>query len=104
MLRRILCIAFILLALPLYANERITNFVSDIVVHPNSSMTVTETIRVVAEGDIIRHGIYRDFPTRYRDEKGNNVVVDFKVVSVARDGFLAPPRLISCRAARIWLT
>src|SRR5690606_26534982 len=34
----------------------------------------------------IRRGIFRDFPTRYRDRHGNAVVVDFEVVGVERDG------------------
>jgi hypothetical protein len=49
-------------------------------------MTVTETIRVKSSGAQIRHGIYRDFPTRYRDRFGNNYVVDFRVTRVLRDG------------------
>src|SRR3546814_11281100 len=43
-------------------------------------------IRVRAEGRAIRRGIYRDFPTRYRDRIGNRVVVGFEVVGVQRDG------------------
>src|SRR5690606_23705476 len=34
----------------------------------------------------IRRGIYRDFPTRYRNRHGDQVVVDFEVVGVERDG------------------
>ncbi len=48
-------------------------------VHPAGDMTVTETIRVVGEGDQIRHGIYRDFPTRYKDRYNNTVSVGFEV-------------------------
>ena len=42
--------------------EGILSFHSDIVVHQDASMTVTETIKVHAEGDRIKRGIYRDFP------------------------------------------
>jgi uncharacterized membrane protein YgcG len=49
-------------------------------------MTVTETIRVVSEGDQIRHGIYRDFPTRYKDRYNNKVSVGFEVQEVLKDG------------------
>jgi hypothetical protein len=66
--------------------ERIVDFASDIQVHPDGSMTVTETIRVESEGKEIKRGIYRDFPTDYRDRHGNRVVVDFTVVEVLRDG------------------
>jgi uncharacterized membrane protein YgcG len=34
----------------------------------------------------IRRGIYRDFPTRYRDRFGNRVVIDFEPIEVLRDG------------------
>lgn len=75
-----------LLAFPAGAVERILDYASDIVVHPDASMTVTETITVQAEGNLIRRGIYRDFPTRYRDRFGNRYRVGFEVLSVRRDG------------------
>jgi len=48
-------------------------------------VVVTETIRVVAAGKKIRRGIYRDFPTRYRDDHGRQVTVRFDVLDVLRD-------------------
>jgi Predicted membrane protein (DUF2207) C-terminal domain/Predicted membrane protein (DUF2207) N-terminal domain len=66
--------------------ERIVNFDSEIWVHPDATMTVRETITVVAQGQAIKRGIYRDFPTTYRDRFNNKVVVDFDVLSVQRDG------------------
>ncbi|HKE49665.1 MAG TPA: DUF2207 domain-containing protein, partial [Rhodanobacteraceae bacterium] len=68
------------------AEESILEFRSDIVVAPDASMQVTETIRVHAEEDQIRHGIYRDFPTDYKDNLGNQVHVAFEPLSVTRDG------------------
>ena len=47
---------------------------------------MVETIRVRAEGNQIRRGIYRDFPMRYRDRYGNRMVVDFELLGVERDG------------------
>jgi type II secretory pathway pseudopilin PulG len=70
------------------ADERILDFRSDIRVNADASMDVTETIRVRAEGDRIRHGIYRDFPTDYRDRYGNHVRVEFKPLDAQRDGTL----------------
>ncbi len=67
------------------ANEKIISFQSNIKVHDDGSMTVKETIRVNSEGDRIRHGIYRDFPVRYRDHAGNSYVVGFAVKEVLRD-------------------
>jgi hypothetical protein len=65
--------------------ERIISFVSDISVNRDASLDVTETIRVMAEGRDINHGIYRDFPTRY-ERGGRRVRVGFEVLSVERDG------------------
>ncbi len=68
------------------APEEILSFRSRITVQPDSSMTVRETIRVRGAGRKISHGIYRDFPTRYRDRAGNRYRVDFRVLEVRRDG------------------
>ena len=45
--------------------ERITDFSCDIDVGADGVMTVTETIKVIAEGKKISRGIYRDIPIRY---------------------------------------
>lgn len=68
------------------AEEKILSFHSDITVHPDASLTVTETIRVRAENDKIKRGIYRDFPTRYRGKFGLTRLVGFKVLQIMRDG------------------
>ena len=51
---------------------------------------VTETIRVQAEGQKIRRGIYRDFPTSYRDKLGNRYNVQLDVIDVYRNGSPEP--------------
>jgi hypothetical protein len=68
------------------AGERILNFHSHIVVHPDATMTVTETITVHCLGQEIRRGIIREFPTTYRDRYGNTVTVGFEVREVLKDG------------------
>lgn len=68
--------------------EVIRSFHSRIVVNQDSSIIVTETILVHAAGDQIKRGIYRDFPTAYKDVSGNIYRIGFKVVSVMRDGQL----------------
>jgi uncharacterized membrane protein YgcG len=73
--------------------ERILSFHSDIAVNQDGSMDVRETIKVRAAGDQIKRGIYRDFPTRYRDILGNQYVVGFEVVEVQREGKPEPYRL-----------
>jgi uncharacterized membrane protein YgcG len=69
--------------------ERITNYASDISVARNGTLTVTETIAVIAEGDQIKHGIYRDFPTTYTHD-GQTRRVGFDVVRVTLDGGSVP--------------
>lgn len=79
-----------LLAPAAWADERILDYHSDIQVEADGWLTVTETIRVRAEGQQIRRGIYRDFPTRYRDRFGNRVNVEFEPVSLLRNGQSEP--------------
>ncbi len=68
------------------ANEVITLFNSDIHIHTDATIHVVETITVNVEGNAIQRGIYRDFPTRYTDSSGRNIVVPFHVASVTLDG------------------
>jgi uncharacterized membrane protein YgcG len=89
MRRRLALVLLILLGLaaaPLAAEERILAYDIELDVAAEGSLDVTERIRVRAEGNRIRRGIYRDFPTRYRDRHGNRVVVGFEVLGVERDG------------------
>ena len=69
--------------MPVLAEERILSYDSDIDIRADGSLDVTERITVRAEGQQIRRGIYRDFPTRYKDRFGNRVVVDFEVLERA---------------------
>ncbi|MGE0179076.1 MAG: DUF2207 domain-containing protein [Sphingomonas sp.] len=65
--------------------ERIISYASDITVNRDSSLSVVETIRVRAEGNRIRRGIFRDFPTRYQ-RGGRTIRVGFDVQAVTRNG------------------
>ena len=66
--------------------ERILDYHSDITLQSDATLVVTETIHVVSRGIQIRHGIYRDFPTRYRDALGNNFEVSFRFLGATLDG------------------
>ncbi len=68
------------------ADEAILRYEIAIDVEQNGALLVEEHITVRAEGSQIRRGIYRDFPTRYRDRFGNRVVVDLEVIGVERNG------------------
>jgi uncharacterized membrane protein YgcG len=82
--------ALLFAAAPAAAEERITSFVSDVSIQKDSALEVTETIDVHSEGDRIRHGIYRDFPTLYTGRDGRRVRVGFTFESAERDGHPEP--------------
>ncbi len=68
------------------ALEKIISFDSEIWIQQDGSLDVRETITVEAEGDKIKRGIYRDFPTAYTTERGVKTTTTFDVQSVRRDG------------------
>jgi uncharacterized membrane protein YgcG len=72
------------------ADERILRYLSDVQVQKDSSLEVTETIDIRAEHDRISHGIYRDFPTRYRAPHGGQVRVGFTFEGAMLDGKPVP--------------
>lgn len=88
--RFLLIIFFVLLLLSaaptVHAEERITRFISQVDVLQSGDLVVEETISVIAEGNSIRRGIYRDFPIDYSDEHGHSYRVGFSVVAAERDG------------------
>ena len=73
-----------------WSAEEINNYQSAIVVNKDGSLNVTETIQVTAEGNKIKRGIYRDFPTRYQKDAFLAIEVPFKILSVQRDGKTEP--------------
>lgn len=70
--------------------ERILDYTIEVNVGAQGAIDVVEEITVRAEDRQIHRGIYRDFPTRYRDRYGNNVVVGFEMQGVQRDGVTEP--------------
>ncbi len=78
-------LATISLSSPVSAAEVIERFDATINVLSDGTLEVTETIRVRAEGNRIRRGIYRDFPLTFEDDKGTIRQVTFKLVNVERD-------------------
>ncbi|WP_316976514.1 DUF2207 domain-containing protein [Shumkonia mesophila] len=75
------------------AEEAILDYKSRIVVNADATLTVTETLHVRAEGNAVKRGIFRAFPTLYRDRLGRDVRVTFDVLDVQRDGRPEPHRL-----------
>ncbi len=85
-MRRIAAVLLLFAAFASSADERILEFHSDIRILQDGWIEVSETIRVRAEGNRIRRGIYRDFPTEYHDKLGNRYEVDFRPLAVLRNG------------------
>ena len=74
-------------------SERILDFHSDVTLQDDASLRVTETITVFSAGNRIRHGIYRDFPTTYKDPYNTKYVVGFQMLSATRDSAPEPFRV-----------
>jgi uncharacterized membrane protein YgcG len=87
--------ALLLLVAPAaaHAEERIHHFWSDVQIRKDSSLEVTETIDVQAERSQINHGIYRDFPTRYRSRAGGYMRVGFTFEGATLDGAPIPAKV-----------
>jgi len=67
------------------AVERITSFDCRVVVGEEGMLSITETITVIAEGNKIKHGIYRDIPIRYSDG-GLGTNIPFTITAIEYDG------------------
>ena len=89
MFRRVTPALLFLAASPAYADERILRYFSDVQIQNDSSLEVTETIDVRAEHTNINHGIFRDFPTRYKGLHGRQVRVGFAFEGATLDGLPA---------------
>ena len=70
---------------PAPTREQILSYDSDITLNPDGTLLVRETVKVLALSAQIKHGIYRDFTTRYHDRFGNPYSVHFDGVSIERD-------------------
>lgn len=91
MMNKNLIILVVLLSLNLsYGQERILSYHSQIKVETSGDLLVREDITVQAEGKDIKRGIYRTFPTKYKDKLGTRFNVNFEVVEVLKNGNSEP--------------
>lgn len=65
--------------------ERIISFSSNITINKDASIDIEENIRILSAGQTIKHGIFREFPTRYKDESNNNYIVGFELKEIKLD-------------------
>jgi hypothetical protein len=91
-IRLVATLLALLLPVPAGA-ERITSFDSDIQVNADGSMLVSESIQVTVEGQEVKRGILRDFPTTYTTPDGRTIRVGFEVLEVRRNGEPEPYRI-----------
>ncbi len=84
-MRTIATLVILLLPLSGLTDERILSFHSEIRVMSDGMIEVTETIKVRAEGNRIKRGIYRDFPTEYEDRFGNEYKIAYTPLAVLRN-------------------
>lgn len=68
-----------------FSSERITSFVATIKVNSDASLTVNEQITMTCYGHNVKRGIYRDFPTRYKDHYGISYNIHFNLLSTTCD-------------------
>ena len=68
------------------AGERILNWNSDIIIRQDASMRVVDQLTVLAQGQHIKHGIMRTFPTKYHDALGLRYNVNFSIIETLLDG------------------
>jgi uncharacterized membrane protein YgcG len=83
MIARILFLLALLVA-PARAEERITEFIVAVDVEKDGDILVTETIAVIAEGNQIQRGIFRDLP-RFYLKGARKLPYAYDVKSVTRD-------------------
>jgi len=71
---------------PVLAQEEFRSFSTYIVVEADGSLLVTEQFEYDLRLHKRKRGILRDFPTRYKDNVGNDHVVGFSLISATRNG------------------
>ena len=72
------------------SQEKILSYDIIAAIEKDGTLLVQEQIRVAAEGNAIKRGIYRTFPTRYKDKLGNRYKVGFEVTEVLKNGVPEP--------------
>jgi len=88
--RSLLALLLVVVPTSAQAEERILRYLSDVQVQKDGTLEVAETIDIRVEHDRINHGIYRDFPTRYRGRNGGQVRVGFTFEGATLDGLPVP--------------
>lgn len=75
------------------STEKILLFGSSIVVKQDTSMDVTETISVYANGEQLEHGLVRQLPTSFKTDNGTTQQPRYKIKQVLVNGANTPSHL-----------
>lgn len=73
-----------------YTIPTINHFDSSIKILPNSTLIVQEKINITTDGRSIKHGIFRDFPIKYKTSAGQDVGIVFHVTSTEINNVTVP--------------
>lgn len=91
MMKKVLSLLVLIFCLATgFAQERILSYHSQIKIEENGDLLVREDITVRSEGKEIRRGIFRSFPTKYKDKLGTRFNVGFEVVEVFKNSTSEP--------------
>ena len=88
-MRNLLFTLLLTIAFPvalLSQEERIYTHHSDIVVDTSGVITISEKIRIYANGDLFKRGITRALPTSRNDVEGNRIRIDYAILEVYKNG------------------
>jgi len=89
-MKKVFLIMCLLNAMIVFSQEEILSYNTHIKVETSGDILIEEQITVRAEDFNIRRGIFRTFPTKYKDRLGNKYRVGFEVTEVLKDGIKEP--------------
>jgi uncharacterized membrane protein YgcG len=82
----VVCLLFCLMPWSPWAQEAILSYHTDLTITPDDKILIQEKIRVRAQGNLIRRGIYRSVPSVRRNKQGRNEPAPIEILRVLRDG------------------
>ncbi|MGI9526544.1 MAG: DUF2207 domain-containing protein [Weeksellaceae bacterium] len=87
---KLLLLSILLSVLSYGQQEKINAFHAEIAIDTSSVIRVTETIAIEAYGKEFKRGIVRYLPKEKKDSLGNRVSLNYKILTVKKDGLIEP--------------
>ena len=69
----------------LFSKEQILKYETELSLNKDGSLFIIENITVKAEGNKIQRGITREFPTKYKNKFGDNIIIDFEIIDILKN-------------------